>query len=194
MDSASILLLMSDDVERLRLEQLLRHAGHEVISVSSVNDASEHLVAEPLDLFICEFERGDNDRVSLLTAAKWRLPYLARLLLISADEGRMAQKALETGIVHYTLVPPVSSTVLLDTTHALLRWAHEQRVSTPAAQTGRNSAVRRHLRETLDDDGVRERELERRSGNRDDPQEGSDPKEQKALASSALRGRVEWYY
>lgn len=187
MSSASILLLMSDDVERLRLEQLLRHAGHEVISESSVERASEHLVTEPLDLFICEFERGDDDRVALLTAAKWRLPYLARLLLISETYNRIAQKALETGIVHFTLVPPVSSTVLQDTTQALLRWAHEQRTGAPAPQTGRNSDVRRHLRETVDDDTTWERELTGSS-------ETAEQEEEASPRSSAARGRVEWYY
>lgn len=185
MSSASILLLMSDDVEQLRVEQVLRHAGHEVTSVSSVDDASERLVSEPMDLFICEFDRRDEDRIALLTAAKWRLPYLARLLLIDADESRIAQKALQTRIVHFTLVPPVSTAVILDTTQALLRWVDEQRHGTPAPQTGRNSAVRRGLRETLDDDPAWDRVL----GQRDEPTE-----EPEAPTSSAIRGRVEWYY
>ena len=185
MDSASILLLMSDEVERLRVEQILRVAGHEVISVSTVSDASEQLVAEPLDLFICELDRRKDDRIALLTAAKWRLPYLARLLFIAESEHRMAQKALETGIVHFTLVPPASSTVLLDTVTALLRWTHEQRLGTPASQTGRNSAVRRQLRETLDEDHAWEQELAPQ------PEEKGEPD---SPDSSDIRGRIQWYY
>jgi len=184
MSSASILVLMSDDVERLRVEQILRHAGHEVTSVSSVNDASERLVAEPMDLFICEFDRRDEDRIALLTAAKWRLPYLTRLLLIDNDEARIAQKALETGVAHFTLVPPVSTTVILDTTLALIRWADEQRHGAPAPQTGRNSDARRQLRETQDDDEW-DRVLDRRSEPTEEPE---------APTSSTIRGRVEWYY
>ncbi len=187
MNGASILLLMSDDVERLRVEQILRLEGHEVLSVSTVADASDQLVAEPVDLFICEFDRGDDDRVALLTAAKWRLPYLARLLLIDESENRIAQKALETGIVHFTLVPPVSPNVLLDSTKALLRWADEQRLGTPAPQTGRNSAVRRKLRETLDDDLEWEQELELKATSEAEA-------ESESPGSSAIRGRVEWYY
>lgn len=187
MNNASILLLMSDDVERLRLEQLLRHAGHEVISESSVERASEHLAVEPLDLFICEFQRGDDDRIALLTAAKWRLPYLARLLLISETYNRIAQKALETGIVHFTLVPPVSNTVLQDTTQALLRWSYEKRTGTPAPQTGRNPEVRGQLRETVDDEAGCEKDLLGAS-------EPAKDKQQPSPRSSSARGRVEWYY
>lgn len=193
MTNSSILLLMTDDVERMRLEHLLRHAGHEVIGVSTVDSASELLVTEPLDLFICEFDHRDEDRVSLLTATKWRLPYLARLLLIDDANARIASKALETGIVHFTLVPPVSSTVLLDTVRALLRWAQEQRLGTPAPQTGRNSDVRRHLRETLDDDQSWEQELEGKPTT-DTDKDTDEAESAESPVSSAIRGRVEWYY
>ncbi len=208
-NSASILLLMSDDVERLRLEQILRLAGHEVTSVHTVNDASKQLVAEPLDLFICEFDRRDEDRISLLTAAKWRLPYLARLLLSRKDDARVAQRALETGIVHFTLVPPVSQSVLLDTTKAMLQWAQQERLGTPAPQTDENTAVRSRLRETLDDDQaweqtltpLPERKRRRAQGqgqdqeqDRDQEQDQDQDQESKLQASSSKRGRVEWYY
>lgn len=192
MSDTSILLLMGDDAERMRLEHLLHHAGHEVIGVASVNEASERLLAAPLDLFICEFDRRDEERVSLLTASKWRLPYLARLMLVDEANRRLAAKALDTGIVHFALVPPVSSTVLLDTVRALLRWTRTVSGSTPPPQTGRNAEVRRHLRETRDEDQAWERELEGQPSTDHTGDERSDSDD--SPVTSTIRGRVEWYY
>ena len=129
--------LVVDDEEGVRffLEEILRRAGHLVVTVSSGEEALERLWEGPFDLVMLDLKLGGRvDGMRVLEAVKWRWPETVVVILTAHGSLDSALAAIREGVDGYLLKPAEPGQVRQAVQEALARRKRLARSAKPARE------------------------------------------------------------
>jgi len=129
--------LVVDDEEGVRffLEEILRRAGHLVVTVSSGEEALERLWEGPFDLVMLDLKLGGRvDGMRVLEAVKWRWPETVVVILTAHGSLDSALAAIREGVDGYLLKPAEPGQVRQAVQEALARRKRLIRSAEPARE------------------------------------------------------------
>ena len=106
------ILIVDDDAEaRTEIVDLLSHAGYQVTSVRTFEEATKVLSTDPPDLLITELRLGAFNGLHLVIRSRGRRPEMAAIILTSYRDSVLEAEAQRQGAAY--VVKPVDHVALL---------------------------------------------------------------------------------
>jgi len=103
---ARILAVDEDAVERLKIEDILRREGHEVV-LASAKTATGLAQDRPFDLALVNYKLQTGDGISLLKELRRIQPACLRILLAVNDQDLVVKKAFDGGQITQVIATPI---------------------------------------------------------------------------------------
>lgn len=116
--------LVVDDEPGVRffLQEVLGHAGYQVVTAASGEEALERLREEPFQIVILDLRLGGRvDGLRVLEAVKWRWPDSVVIILTAHGSLESALAAIREGVDGYLLKPATAEEVRRAVQEALTR-------------------------------------------------------------------------
>lgn len=123
MSEGRILVVEDEAIARRVLHDLLARHGHDVIAVSSGEEAIEHLASERFDLVLTDLQLRKVDGLAVVAAARERDPEVETIVLTGYATLDSAIAAVRQGATNYILKPGQPGEIESSVSTALARRA-----------------------------------------------------------------------
>lgn len=111
----AILIVEDEPVTRSLLEGILKNAGYEILTASSVRAAIAHLESDSgIEVIISDIMLPDRDGLVFVNSLRWdrRFNKMPVLICSSLNDSRTVQRSAALGVVDYVIKPIRSETLL----------------------------------------------------------------------------------